>query len=109
MLPLLLLFLLRDTLAVAPGDEYDGCEVPDYPVNIKVLLDSWRYGTLHGQNEIGTADWTTVGTDTVSQNCGKYTVKTCMWLLFRFSGIPLGECVVTVQLPCVLKVKERSC
>ena len=82
MLPLLLLFLLGDTLAVAPGDEYDGCEVPDYPVNIKVLLDSWRYRTLHGHDDVGTADWTTVGNVTVSQNCVKYLVTTCTWLLF---------------------------
>ena len=76
MLPLLLLLLLRDTLAVAPGDEYDGCEVPDYPVNITVLMDSWRYQTLLAGNDatntITTAVWTTENTDrgdTVSHNC----------------------------------------
>ena len=61
----ILLLLLRDTLAVAPGDEYDGCEVPDYPVNIKVLMDSWRYHTLLAQNDATntgtTAVWTTEG------------------------------------------------
>ena len=81
MLPLLLLLLLRDTLAVAPGDEYDGCEVPDYPVNIKVLMDSWRYQTLLAGNDATTTNttavWTTENTDggdTVSQDCRKYTV-----------------------------------
>ena len=65
MVPLLLLFLLRDTLAVAPGDEYDGCKVPDYPVNIKVLLDSWRYHTLLAQDGANTNTatiWTTENT-----------------------------------------------
>ena len=38
--------VLGQTLAVAPGDESGECGVPDYPVNIKVLLDSWRYQTL---------------------------------------------------------------
>ena len=72
---LLLLLLLRDSLAVAPGDEYDGCEVSDYPVNIKVLMDSWRYQTLLAQNDAtsdNTAVWTTEntrGSDTVSQDC----------------------------------------
>ena len=72
---LLLLLSLRDTLAVAPGDEYDGCEVPDYPVNIKVLMDSWRYQKLLAQNNAtsdNTAVWTTEnteGSDTVSQDC----------------------------------------
>ena len=42
----MLLLLLGHTLAVAPGDESDDCEVPDYPDNIRVLLDSWRYQTL---------------------------------------------------------------
>ena len=47
MVAVLLLFILGHTLAVAPGDEDDdGCAVPDYPDNIKVLLDSWRYQTL---------------------------------------------------------------
>ena len=62
-------------MAVAPGDEYDGCEVPDYPVNIKVLLDSWRYQTLLAQDDATTnttAVWTTENTaengDIVSQN-----------------------------------------
>ena len=36
----LLLLLLGNTLAIAPGDESGECAVPDYPVNIKVLLDS---------------------------------------------------------------------
>ena len=78
-LPLLwLMFLPSDTLAVAPGDEYDGCEVPDYPVNVKVLMDSWRYQTLLAQNDINTttaatAVWNTQNFDmshqsAVSQN-----------------------------------------
>ena len=77
LLLLLLLLLVGDTLAVSPGDEYDGCEVPDYPVNIKVLLDSWRYHTLLAQNDatIDTTVWTTrnsVGNQ-YSAVCNKYT------------------------------------
>ena len=42
---------MGQTLAVAPGDESDECGVPDYPDNIKVLLDSWRYQRLLGPND----------------------------------------------------------
>ena len=67
----ILLLLLRDTLAVAPGDEYDGCEVPDYPVNIKVLMDSWTFLARNDANT--TAVWTT-GTYRAVSNT--YTVNT---------------------------------
>jgi hypothetical protein len=85
MLPLLLLLLLGDTLAVAPGDEYDGCEVPDYPRNIKVLIDSWRYQTLLAGNDAtntNTTVWTadsTGGKDTWYSGgvCGDSTVAVC--------------------------------
>ena len=49
-------------VAVAPGDESDDCEVPDYPVNIRVLLDSWRYQTLlppENDDTTTNAVWTT--------------------------------------------------
>ena len=46
----LLFLLLGHTLAVAPGDEDTACGVPDYPANIRVLLDSWRYQTLLDQS-----------------------------------------------------------
>ena len=58
----MLLLLLGHTLAVAPGDESDDCEVPDYPVNIRVLLDSWRYQTLlppENDDTTTNAVWTT--------------------------------------------------
>ena len=58
----MLLLLLGHTLAVAPGDESDDCEVPDYPVNIRVLLDSWRYQTLlppENDDTTTNAAWTT--------------------------------------------------
>ena len=57
----MLLLLLGHTLAVAPGDESDDCEVPDYPVNIRVLLDSWRYQTLlpPENGDTTTTVWTT--------------------------------------------------
>ena len=42
----LLLLLLGQSLAVAPGDEDGECPVPQYPVSVKVLMDSWRYHTL---------------------------------------------------------------
>ena len=66
MLALLLFVLLGQTLAVAPGDESDECGVPDYPVNIKVLLDSWRYQTLLA-NETE-AVWTTFTTSDDKEN-----------------------------------------
>ena len=60
-----MLLLLGQTLAVTPGDESDDCEVPNYPVNIRVLLDSWRYQTLLSQENDNTTNavWTTVNTD----------------------------------------------
>ena len=53
---LLLILLLGQSLAVAPGDE-DGCPVPQYPVHVrKVLMDSWRYHTLiTGERRVWTA------------------------------------------------------
>ena len=42
----LLLLLLGQSVAMAPGDEDERCPVPEYPVNVKVLMDSWRYQTL---------------------------------------------------------------
>ena len=49
----LLLLLLGQSEAMAPGDEDERCPVPEYPVNVKVLMDSWRYQTL-----LGEAVWT---------------------------------------------------
>ena len=69
---LLLLLLGTNTLAIAPGDESGECAVPDYPVNIKVLLDSWRYQTLLPQDDAtnSAAMWTTDESDsTVSHYC----------------------------------------
>ena len=43
---LLFLLLLGQSVAVAPGDEDGECPVPQYPVSVKVLMDSWRYHTL---------------------------------------------------------------
>ena len=43
---LLLLLLLGQSVAAAPGDEDKRCPVPEYPANVKVLMDSWRYHTL---------------------------------------------------------------
>ena len=42
----LLLLLGGQSVAVAPGDEDGECPVPQYPVRVKVLMDSWRYHTL---------------------------------------------------------------
>ena len=42
-----LLLLLGQSVAVAPGDVDERCRpVPQYPVSVKVLMDSWRYHTL---------------------------------------------------------------
>ena len=43
---LFLLLLGGQSVAVAPGDEDGECPVPQYPVHVKVLMDSWRYHTL---------------------------------------------------------------
>ena len=43
---LFLLLLGGQSVAVAPGDEDGECPVPQYPVHVKVLMDSWRYYTL---------------------------------------------------------------
>ena len=47
----LLLLLLGQSVATAPGDEDERCPVPEYPsVRVKVLMDSWRYQTLLGED-----------------------------------------------------------
>ena len=47
----LLLLLLGQSVAMAPGDEDERCPVPEYPsVRVKVLMDSWRYQTLLGED-----------------------------------------------------------
>ena len=65
--------VVGNTLAtIAPGDESGECAVPDYPVNIKVLLDSWRYQTLLPQDDAtnSAAVWTAFRSDsTVSHYC----------------------------------------
>ena len=46
-----LLLLLGQSVAMAPGDEDKKCQVPEYPsVRVKVLMDSWRYQTLLGED-----------------------------------------------------------
>ena len=57
----IVLLLLGQSLAVAPGDEDVECGVPHYPTNIRVLLDSWRYQTLLGWSDPTNdeAVWTT--------------------------------------------------
>ena len=58
----LLLLLLGQSVAMAPGDEDERCPVPEYPVNLKVLMDSWRYQTLLGEdgNSVWSANTMTV-------------------------------------------------
>ena len=59
MTSLLLLLLLLGRSVAAPGDEDVRCPVPEYPVNVKVLMDSWRYHTLiAGENRVWTATTT---------------------------------------------------
>ena len=72
-----LLLLLGQSVAIAPGDEDERCPVPEYPVNVKVLMDSWRYQTLLGEDEDtdnNRATWEAMNTDmknekTVSNIC----------------------------------------
>ena len=53
---LFLLLLGGQSVAVAPGDEDERCPVPQYPVHVKVLMDSWRYHTLiAGDRRVWTA------------------------------------------------------
>ena len=47
---LFLLLLGGQSVAVAPGDEDERCPVLQYPVRVKVLMDSWRYHTLIAEN-----------------------------------------------------------
>ena len=70
----LLFLLLEHALAVVPGDEDAACDVPDYPANITVLLDSWRYQPMLVQSAAANDNaemWTTYtigddGANTVS-------------------------------------------
>ena len=86
----LLLLLLGNTLAIAPGDEYDGCGEQHYPSNIKVLLDSYRYHYLlpyHNGTITNSTVWVSDGV----------SLKHIPVLIYHCSGI-LRECVTTVQL-----------
>ena len=74
MVAVLLLLLLGHTLAVAPVDEDDECAVPDYPDNIKVLLDSWRYQTLLP----GT--WIATNNDSNNEDTVGINITVCMCL-----------------------------
>ena len=86
--------MLGQTLAVAPGDESGECRVPDYPVNIKVLLDSWRYQTLLPDT------WTATNSDpnnpeTVSI---KYMCKRLVW--FSLQWYSDGTCKNSAVAVC---------
>ena len=87
--------MLGQTLAVAPGDESGGCGVPDYPVNIKVLLDSWRYQTLLPDT------WTATNSDpnnpeTVSIKC---MCKRLVWFSLQWYSAG-GTCENTAVAVC---------
>ena len=62
MTSLLLLLLLLGRSVAAPGDEDVRCPVPEYPVNVKVLMDSWRYHTLIAEDG-GYRVWTATTTE----------------------------------------------
>ena len=52
-----LVLLLGQSVAMAPGDEDKKCQVPEYPsVRVKVLMDSWRYQTLLGEDGVWAAN-----------------------------------------------------
>ena len=103
----MLLLILGHTLAVAPGDESDDCEVPDYPDNIRVLLDSWRYQTLlplENDDTTTNAAWTTYNDrghqeGVVSHLCKQSqssilsTVFLVQWIA---AGGMCGDCAVAV-------------
>ena len=65
-----LLLLLGQSVGMAPGDEDERCPVPEYSsVRVKVLMDSWRYQTLLGED--GDSVWT-VNTTEKHQNMTVY-------------------------------------
>ena len=102
----LLLLLLGQSVA-APGDEYERCPVPEYPVNVKVLMDSWRYHTLiaeDGGNRVWTA-FTTEGRRMVASS--KATNATLTLFIYTYSGL-LKELVMVVQSQCVLEVGKEN-
>ena len=73
-----LLLLLGESVAVAPGDEDRECDslIPMPHSSIKVLLKSWRYKTLLPENS--NAAWTTNGSSEHSQEplvSGQYLLQ----------------------------------
>ena len=59
---LFLLLLLGQSVAATPGDEDVRCPVPEYPVSVKVVMDSWRYHTLIAEDD-GRRVWTATTTE----------------------------------------------
>ena len=108
----LLLLLLGQSVAVAPGDEDVRCPVPEYPVKVKVLMDSWRYHTLIAEND-GNGVWTafTIGQrrrmtpmEPIMVASSKATNDATLTLFFyTYSGL-LKESVKVAQSQCVLEV-----
>ena len=64
-------------LSAVDGQEDGSCEVSEheYPDNVKVLLDSWRYQTLLSHNgDSSVAFWHTQGSTDVSTIDSHYTI-----------------------------------
>ena len=116
LLLLLLLLLLGQSVAVAPGDEDGRCPVPEYPVNVKVLMDSWRYHTLIAEGD-GNGVWiaTTTGQrrrmtpmEPITVASSKATNDATLTLfIYTYSGL-LKELVMVVQSQCVLEVGNEN-
>ena len=98
-------------MAAAPGDEDVSCPVPEYPVNVKVLMDSWRYHTLIAEDG-GNRVWTTLTTERRRRMTPKKPMTvasskatndaTLTLFIYTYSGL-LKEFVVVAQFQCVKK------
>ena len=78
----LLLLLVGHSLAL--GDEDPECGQSDYPPNIRVLLDSWRYQRLLGENDDGLWRARNIGresedTQTVREVEAYHTLLICIY------------------------------
>ena len=100
----LLLLLLRQSVAMAPGDEDERCPIPEYPVNVRVLMDSWRYQTLLGEDGVWTATTDQRHQMTVAMYSCSYNALT---FIYMYSGL-LKEHVGRVQCQYVLEVNLEN-
>ena len=109
----LLLLLLGQSLAMAPGDEDDVCGVLKYPVHFRVLMDSWRYQKLlpPESGDTTVSAWATINDGGESTNI-VCCPCTCMYCrnkrhIYHCSGA-LKDRVQRALFHYVLEVQETS-